>query len=470
MANDTSESAWTLQGIRVALLDGKNPRDIGGEDARSNKPLPHDLYLPIFLRELHTRAEALCHSVVDWASGAFQQLAAALRGSPFALDSVSHKVEVAVHAAAAAIDGRLGQIAAEVSALRQSCEVAGTTYRRDLQAADTSHPRGGWPDSSATFLTMLAVLLLETAVSALWLRHALGLPKATATGFAFSLAAVGGGSLCAFVLLGPTKHGDATARTSTAQVIVAIAIALLTLFFMYVGACYRAALIDGLNGDNADTWAKFSTPAEVLINFDVLALFLLGLAGFAVGIFKTCNYFHGHRPLLRKSGIAQASAEVALVRMANSEKRFVTQTAADCGGRLDEIDQSNAEWARATAGHADEAALIAVEGNRRIDLVRLIFPNIGAEYFDGHIEVRPTDRFAPLPIVAIGVDVDVPAAIAATRERAIDDARQAARAVQQGRVRITQIEAAAIVRIDEMAGFRPIYHQQGQLQSGGPPS
>lgn len=454
MSNDKSNVAWILKWILEALLNGRKPRDAGGEDARLNKPLPQELYLPEFLRSVHMRAEAMCHAVVDWHHEQLANLVSGLRNSPFAIDTVSRKVEGAVQNVKTDIDRRIAHATADVATREKSAIEADKTYQRDLQAADASHPRGGWPDASVFLLIAAGVLLLDTAVSAWRLKHALGASTAFATGAVLSAVALGGGALAAFVLLHSTRHVERTRQGRALQWLGAMAITGVVLLLMYVGACYRAALIEGLNGGYADTLAKFNSPVEVLVNFDVLTLFLLGVAGFGIAAIEVWTYFHGHRPLLRQSGVAKAKADSLLLQLANELKSHAAKTGNTGDAVLNDIDRKSADWVRAAAGHYDEARALQTEARRRIDLVRRCARVIAAEYVDGYHEVRAADRFAPMPDPMIGDEIDVSADFTRIRDDAVAEARGAARAVQLGHLEIARIVQQAIIRIDEMSGFR----------------
>jgi hypothetical protein len=463
MSDYDSDDAWTLESIRAALLDGRNARDAGGEDARLNKPIPQELYLPEFLRSITTRAEAKCHAVVGWHHDELAKLLALLRRNPYLLDPVSRRVEGTIQDVDTDIDQRIAHAAAEVAAKRNHAAETDKVYQRDLQAADASHPRGGWPDLLVLVLIAFGVLILEISASAWRLRHALGAPTALTTGAGLSIVALAGGGLCAFVMLRSTRRLERTRLGGSLRWLAAGAIGGLVLAVMYIGACYRDALIEGLNGNHADTLAKINSPGEVLLNNDVLSLLLLGIAGSCIAAAEVWTFYHGYRPLLRQSGVATERAISQLGELSNELKMHAARAASAGEATLNEIGRSYTEWVQSAAGYHDEAHGTETEARRRIDLVRRCVRVIAAEYVDGYHEVRQADRFAPMPDSMIGNEIDDLTAFTAIRADAVAEARSSAGALQRGHLEIARIVERAVIRIDEMAGLRAAHRPQREL-------
>jgi hypothetical protein len=445
---------WTVQSIREYVLARHDPRDAGGMDAHAGRQPPQGNYLPAFLRDCHTRAEAMCRVIEENAQDEFIELAAALRSSPFALDTAIQQIHSVPQTVAAQIDGHIEHSATEIGDRRTDVDRAGIVYRRDLQVADATHPRGGWREPLEFWPPVAGIVLIEGGIAAAMLWHALGSMKALVTGIALALIAVGGGMLSALTLLHPTRRELDTQVARAGQWLLALLVAAITLLLMYVGACYRAAWIEGLDGKPADLISKFQSPAEVLTNFDVLALAALGFVGFFIGARECFRYFHGYRPLLRESGLAKAHADEAIRDLTNALKTFVNNAGGGSEVQLEEIEQKNGAWIRAVAEYADSATGVALEDNRRFDLVRRIFDGIVAEYRDGYYEVRPFDRTVTLSYVVNGTDIEVPVVFSSTRQSAIEAAANVSAAGRQARLEIARIISESIGRIDDLAGLR----------------
>jgi hypothetical protein len=238
------------------------------------------------------------------------------------------------------------------------------------------------------------------------------------------------------------------------QWVLAIMVGMVTVLAMYWGACYRAAWIDGLDGGSADAIAKFKSPVDVLVNFDVLALAFLGVAGFIIGALKIWHYYHGYRSLLRDAGLAKAHADQAIREKADELKAFVKSKAREGEESLEEIEQASGAWVPDVADCADSANGSALEANRGQDLVRRILDGIVAEYSDGYYEVRPFDRSVPLSYVINGAHTEVPTLFASARQSAIEAAATVTGAGRQARLDIARIVSEAIRRIDALAGLR----------------
>lgn len=446
---------WTVQSVRQYLLADHDPRDAGGMDAHAGRQHPQGSFLPGFLRDCHTRAEAMCHVIEENAEDEFKDLASALRSSPFALDNAIQQVCSVPQAVATQIDGHIEHNAIEIGDHRAEVERTGIAYRRDLQVADATHPRGGWREPVEFWPPVAGIVLIEGGIAAAMLWHALGPMRALLTGLALALIAVGGGMLSALVLLHPTRHERDTQAARAGQWLLALLVAAITLLLMYVGACYRAVWIDGLDGTPAELITKFQSPAEVLTNFDVLALAALGFVGFFIGARECYRYFHGYRSLLRESGLAKAHADEAIRDLADGLKTFVKKAARENEAHLEEIEQKNGAWVKAVAEYADSASGVALEDNRRFDLVRRILAGIVDEYRDGYQEVRPFDSSVALSYVVNGDDIVVPVVFSNARQSAIEVAASVSGAVRQARLEIARIVSEAIGRIDDMAGLRP---------------
>jgi hypothetical protein len=314
MDREQKEPNWALKDIRDALLDGNDARDVGGEDARANRPAPDGTYLPRFMRDVVTRGEAMGHVTQEWARDQFGDLASALRNNPFAVDAATEKARHVPITVKSEIDRQIAQATTRILDLRAQSEEAGTVYRRDLQAADATHPRRGWIDAAEFWLVIWTILCVEGGLCALMLWHALGPTRAVFTGLVLSAASLAGGYFAAKAVLRPVNHSDVTPAGRVLQWLLAAVVGLATLFFLYVGACYRAAWIDGADGTPADIVAKFYSPLHVLVNFDVLALAALGIVGFFVGAFECWRCFNGYRALLRESGIAKTTPTARSVK------------------------------------------------------------------------------------------------------------------------------------------------------------
>jgi hypothetical protein len=281
--------------------------------------------------------------------------------------------------------------------------------------------------------------------------------KALVTGFALALIAVGGGMLSALAHLRPTRHELDTQAARAGQWLLALLVAALTLLLMYIGACYRAVWIDGLDGTAAELILKFKSPTEVLTNFDVLALAALGFVGFFIGARECCRYFHGHRSLLRESGLAKAHADEAIRELADGLKTFVRTAVRENEAHLEEIEQKNGAWVRAVAEYADSAAGIALEANRRFDLVQRIFDGI----------LAPFDRTVVPSYVVNSTEIEVPAVFSIARRSAIEAGAGVSGAVRQARLEIAGIASEAVGRIDDLAGLRPKSTGAGLLANRG---
>lgn len=447
MANN--HTAWSYEAVKDQLAGGKNSRDEGGEDARRNKPLPTTDYAPQYLRDVSSRSDALGHAVGEYHQDAITALLARMRQSPFALDSVSRKVRGAAAGAEAEINRDLAVHAAEMEKLKESASAATLVYNRDLQAADATHPPGGWPNATFTVLLALAVFFCDLLASTFWLRHALGMTNALIAGFVLSLLTILLGYLSACSVLKTLKHCDRTQLGRALQWALASFFFLLALAVLYVGTAYRAALIEGLSeGDALRDIADFH---KVLGNFAALALFALGVGGFVFASFKTWTYFHGHRPLLRRSGLAKADADSALTLLENTLKARATQ-AIDAGTtELADIDAKNAAWTIQIADYVEDGIGIINEANRRYALIDNAFQTITAEYLDGYYEVRPGERI-PAPDPFPRADVEVPPVLSRIKDESLVMARDASLVVQCGRAELANILEQAIKRIDEMAG------------------
>jgi len=353
------------------------------------------------------------------------------------------------------IESHIEHNTADVLDLRARAKTAETVCLRDLQAADTSPPRRGWLNPIEFWCVVWAVLCTEGTIGAIMLWRALGPVTAVVTGAALSFISLAGGVLAARALLRPTKLAQITPGSRVLQWTLATTIGLVTLSILYLGACYRAAWKEGLDGTKAEIIAKLSAPESVLLNFDVLVLATLGIVGFFVGALETWKYYHGYRALLRESGLANAQADAAIRAKAEELRAFVHRTAAYGNTVLDDIEHKNIGWMRAVADHGDAAGSVDCEAKRRTDLVWMVVESIAAEYSDGYQEVRPFERTSPLTFTFDGPEMDVPEVFAKARQAAIATASQVSRAVMDARARIAAYAAAAIKQIDELAGLRP---------------
>src|SRR5450432_975760 len=91
MEQQHNTSNWSVKDIRNALLAGKDARDVGGEDARADRPAPDGTYRPRFVRDVETNADAMIHVIQEWAHDQYTELATALRANPFAIDAATEK-------------------------------------------------------------------------------------------------------------------------------------------------------------------------------------------------------------------------------------------------------------------------------------------------------------------------------------------------------------------------------------------
>jgi hypothetical protein len=281
-----------------------------------------------------------------------------------------------------------------------------------------------------------------------------------------SAASLAGGYFAAKALLRPVNHSDVTPAGRVLQWLLAAVVGLATLFFLYVGACYRAAWIDGADGTPADIVAKFYSPLHVLVNFDVLALAALGIVGFFVGAFECWRCFNGYRALLRESGIAKAHADSA-VREAAEELKASAHRVGIAGEEvLADIEDKSATWMRSVADHCDAANGVAYEVHRRDDLVGSCVESIYAENAEGYQEVRHFERAAPFAFAVADADLEVPDLFVKARQSAIAGASEVSKAVRQAREQIAAHVKAAIVQIDELAGLRPVATDRVLLPKG----
>ncbi len=469
MEQQHDESKWALKDIRDSLLDGRDARDVGGEDARANRPSPDGTYLPRFMRDVVTRGEAMGHVTQEWARDQFGELASALRDNPFAVDAAAEKARHVPVTVKSEIDRQLAHDTTRVLDLKAHSEEAGTVYRRDLQAADTTHPRRGWIDVTELWLVIWTILCVEGGLCALMLWRALGPTRAVITGLVLSAASLAGGYFAARALLRPVNHAQITPTGRRLQWALAVAVGLATLFFLYVGACYRAAWIDGADGTPADIIAKFYSPLHVLINFDVLALAALGIVGFFVGAFECWKCFNGYRALLRESGLAKAQADSAVRDAAEELKASVHRVGTTAAEVLDDIELKSAAWMRSVADHCDAANGVAYEVHCRDDRVCSCVESIYAENAEGYQEVRHFERGAPFAFAIAGTDMEVPDLFVKARQSAIAGASEVAKTVRQAREQIAAHVQAAIVQIDELAGLRPVAINRVLLPKGGNP-
>ena len=423
--------------------------------------------MPAFLRGCHTNADAMCRVIEENAEDEFRDLAAAMRSSPFALDNAMQQVRSIPQTVATKIDAHIEHNATEIADRRADVDRAGIAYRRDLQVAGASHPRGGWREPVEFWPTVWAIVLIEGGIAATMLWHALGAMRALVTGLALALISLGGGMLSALALLRPTRRELDTQAARAVQWLLALLGATITLLLMYIGACYRAVWIEGLDGTPAELISKFQSPAEVLTNFDVLALAALGMVGFFIGARECYRYFHGYRSLLRESGLAKARADEAIRELADELKAFVKMSVREGEAQLEEIDQKNGAWVRAVAEYGDSAAGVALEANRRFDSVQRVLDGIVAEYCDGYREVAPFDWAAALSYTVNSADIEVPAVFANARQSAIEAAASVSDARRRASLEIARIASEAITRIDDLAGLRPKAPVQGLLPDRG---
>jgi hypothetical protein len=465
--NDASE--WSVRDVRNVLLDGKDARDVGGEDARANRLPPDGTYCPRFIRDVETRAQAMGHVIAEWADDQFDLSASALRNDPFAIDAAAEKARHVPATIKAELDRQITYETTQLLDCRARAEETATVYRRDLQKADATHPRRGWRGSAEFWLVLWTMLCVEGGLGAVMLWHALGPGRAVMTGMTLSAMSIAGGYLAARALLRPASRDLDTSARRLLQWILASTIGLATLFVMYVGACFRAAWIDGADGSPADIAAMFNNPAHVLINFDVLALIALGIIGFFVGALECWRFYNGYRPLLRESGLARTEADGVLRKAAEDLKSFADKTGTDGGAVLEDLEQKSAAWMRSVADHCDAANGIASEANRRDQLVCANVESIYAEYVEGFQEVRRFDRTAAFAFALGRNDTDVPELFVRARQAAMAGTSEVSKVLRQAQGQIAVHVEAAIVRIDELAGLRAVANSQALLPKGNNP-
>lgn len=452
-SEDESAFQWTPEAIRAYLRNGRNPRDEGGEAARQNKPVWDEHYCSPFMREVHARAESLWHAIDARQHRANSELLERMRRTPFAIDGAVRKMSGSAEHTDAAVKRQLMLSAADLAAARQRFEQADQTYRRDLQAAgDATHPRGGWPDALLTVLIVLAVLLFDVALSTLWLRKALGPVNALLLGGFLPSVAVAGGWGFARILLKPTKFAERTKLWRWLSLLGAGLDAAVTLVILYGGACYRAALIAGVSEGQA--LSNFWSPGEVFSDFDATALLGVGVLGFVVTALETWKYYHGFRPLLRRSGIARDRVESGLSERVKKERGDAADTVDAGRGELSEIQQSTFSWATAIADHADEGLVVEKDANRDLAILVSEVRLVAAEFCDGYREVLPGRPVAQISDPQFGNPFEIPQTIVTVREHAIAAAREVTSSAQRAEASLAKILEDAIREIDAMAGYR----------------
>lgn len=469
MEHQNKTTEWSVKDIRNALLDGKDARDVGGEDARADRPPPDGNYCPRFMRDVETRAHAMGHVIAEWADDQFDQSASALRNNPFAVDAAAEKAGHVPATIKAEIDRQIAHETTQLLDRRAHAEETGTVYRHDLQKANTTHPRRGWPGTAEFWLVVWTMLCVEGGLGAVMLWRALGPGRAVITGMVLAAMSIAGGYLAARALLrAVTRDTESTIRR-VLQWLLAIVIGSATLFVMYVGACFRAAWIDGADGTPADIDAMFNSPTHVLVNFDVLALAALGIIGFFVGALECWRFFNGYRALLRESGLAKTQADTAIRQIAEDLKAFAHTTGTSGRATLDDIEQKSAAWLRSVADHCDAANGVAAEADRRDHLVCSTVENIYAENAEGYREVRRFERTGAYTFTIGKNDTLVPELFVMARQAAMAGATEVSKVVRQAHGQIAAHVEAAIVRIDELAGLRAVPVGRALLPRGNTP-
>jgi len=466
MSDTEDHIIWTVDAIRARLLEGRDPRDIGGADALAGRPYPCGGYMPVFLREIHTKIEALSQILAKEVRDQLGHIEDGLRGNPFATEDAFQRIRSTIDGVDTYINERIAHSLSDLMGKRKDAEECAAVYRRDLQQARASHPRKGWIDKLKASSSAFAIGVVDGAIGYFILEDALGPVPAVFTGLGLAFLSLGGGALSALALLRPTDYASITPLSRALQWFLAILCGSFTVAASYIGACYRAALIEGLNGDYADILAKFVSPKEVLLNPEVLFLMAIGLLGIILGARKLNSYYNGYRSLLRDSGIAKDRADLRLDEMAAELKRIVEDAGTSGTDALDEITEATGIWVRSSAELSAQAATIILDANERLDLLLRVFIGIVAEYQDGYKEIKPGNGPDQLQYAPFGQEFYLPPLINELRSRAIEAVKTVSDRARVASLEISQLQTNAIARIDALAGFVKPKGDGGLLPSG----
>lgn len=444
---------WTFDQIRDYLLNGRSPRLVGGEDAAAKKRPPGGIYMTPFIRDVYSKAQELCHWGLESTENGFISIAAALRSSPYTVASPAHRAQAVVASLESTIDEKLVQ---ETSALMQMCDAektAGKLYLHDIQVAGASHPRGGWNDAASYWTAILVAVAVEASFGAFMLTDAIGWAEAAFTGSMLALTSTGGGVLSALSILRPTKQVDVARWFRALQWGLAVASGAGTGLLLYVGACYRATLIGGQDATPSEILQKFLTPSDVLLDFHVAVLGVIGIAGFCFGAREAYAFYNGYRSPLRRSGLAHDSAQQTLKDKANELKAFVAHRANLANAELTDIENNVHEWLATEANNRDELDADVLTITRWTDLVRRAFESILAEYVDGYLDVAPKTLIDELTYPELSAAIEAPANLSQRGTGLASAAALAAQAIAAARASVAEIARRAVERIDELAGF-----------------
>jgi hypothetical protein len=268
-----------------------------------------------------------------------------------------------------------------------------------------------------------------------------------------ALTSTGGGVLGALSLLRPTKLVHVTLLSRAFQWGLAVASGAVTALLLYIGACYRAALIAGQDATPSEILQKFLTPSDVLLDFHVAVLGVIGIAGFCFGAREAYAFYNGYRAPLRRSGLAHESAQQTLNDKADELKAFVAKRTDQGKADLGNIENNVKEWLAMEADNRDEVDADVRQTARWTDLVRRAFESILAEYVDGYLDVAPDTQVGALSYAEIGAEIEAPASLGHRGTELANAGSMSAQAIATARASVADIARRAVARIDELAGF-----------------
>ena len=449
------QSNWTLREIREAITGGLEPRDVGGDDARRGRPPPIDGYLPPFLHSGRTNAQALIARAEEYANDEFAAEVAKVRQCPIMLEVPGERVGATSPQIEGELKVHIEQNRVDLEGAQQHVKESDVAYAHHLQQARAVKPAGGWKNSAQMALMAFIVVLLDGGIGATMLAHALGPRRAIVTCLVLAFFAFAGGALSAWFRLRPVDYRLDTSARRTRQWVFALITAVATVLILYIGACYRAAWIEGLSGQSDEILAKFWAPGHVLFNPDVLALALLGLLGFLAGVWECSTYFRGYGPALREAGVECERAHEARKELVDGHKDYVKTEVGKAHASVDTLRQETDDWVRQMPGFRDEAAATAAEANRRRGATVQVLGNVCAEYADGFHEVAAFDRARTSRIALSYQTIEVPVPFDSACEAAAIAIRDAGAATNKAHLDLDGLLRQALARIDELAGLRP---------------
>jgi hypothetical protein len=341
----------------------------------------------------------------------------------------------------------------ELVELREQHDAAARHERRDFQAAGGQPPRGGFKPVPDFWLVFAIVISLEGVISFLMLRKQLGTTMALISGVGAPAISFFLGYAAGHLLLHPARKEDRSGSATTGRRIAAVLAVVFTLAVLYGLAAYRASLIAGQDATPAEIWDTAKHPMHVLLQWEALALAMVGVIGFAAGSFKAHEFWGGFVPPLRRASRAREKAAETLRGARDALVEQAKGVAAAAEADLDELLAAARAWGKTIGDRADRASAEVIELNRRRELLQRAAEAVDLDYREGNLEVRSEAAPAWAPVPVIGREIHCAPAFEQARAAATEAARAWAEATQRAHDRVAAKRAAAIQTIDALCGF-----------------